>query len=195
MRHSAIFATNPIPHQTPTRNSQSVRTMPATENDLYARFQSLGIVWETTEHPPLFTVDDSKALRGELPGGHIKNLFVRDKKKRIWLIVAEEDRPIDLKSFKKRIGAQGSLSFGSAELLMEVLGVIPGSVTPLGLINDPDLRVTPILDEGLMAHDLINTHPLRNDATTTIARDDLVAFIRDCGHDPQIMNLEAETEA
>jgi len=168
--------------------------MPATEQDLHARFQTLGIAWQTTEHPPLFTVEDSKALRGELPGGHVKNLFVRDKKKRLWLIVAQEDRTVDLKGFKKRLGAQGSLSFGSPDLLMEVLGVSPGSVTPLGLINDTDRRVTPILDEGLMAHDAINVHPLRNDATTTLARDDLLAFIRDCGHDPQVMNLAAEAE-
>jgi len=168
--------------------------MPATEQDLYERFQALGIAWQTTEHPPLFTVEDSKALRGELPGGHVKNLFVRDKKKRLWLIVAQEDCPVDLKGFKKRLGAQGSLSFGSPELLMEVLGVIPGSVTPLGLINDADRRVTLILDEGLMAHDQINVHPLRNDATTTVAREGLMAFIRDCGHDPQIMNLVAEAD-
>ena len=168
--------------------------MPATDTDLYARLDALGLSWKTTEHAPLYTVEESKALRGELPGGHVKNLFLRDKKKRIWLVVAEEDRPVDLKTFKKRIGAQGSLSFGSPDLLMEVLGVIPGSVTPFGLINDTDGRVTVILDEGLMAHDLVNVHPLRNDATTTIASADLIAFIRDCGHDPQIMDLEAGTE-
>ena len=168
--------------------------MPATDTDLYARLDALGLSWKTTEHAPLYTVEESKALRGELPGGHVKNLFLRDKKKRIWLVVAEEDRPVDLKTFKKRIGAQGSLSFGSPDLLMEVLGVIPGSVTPFGLINDTDGRVTVILDEGLMAHDLVNVHPLRNDATTTIASADLIAFIRNCGHDPQIMDLEAGTE-
>ena len=168
--------------------------MPATDTDLYARLDALGLSWKTTEHAPLYTVEESKALRGELPGGHVKNLFLRDKKKRIWLVVAEEDRPVDLKTFKKRISAQGSLSFGSPDLLMEVLGVIPGSVTPFGLINDTDGRVTVILDEGLMAHDLVNVHPLRNDATTTIASADLIAFIRDCGHDPQIMDLETGTE-
>lgn len=164
--------------------------MPASDQDLYARLDTLGISYATKEHPPLFTVEDSKSLRGELPGGHVKNLFLRDKKKRIWLITAEEDRPVDLKAFKKRIGAQGSLSFGSPELLMEVLGVIPGSVTPFGLINDTEGRVTFILDEGLMAHDLINVHPLRNDATTTLTMGDLLTFVRDCGHDPQIMNLD-----
>ena len=165
--------------------------MPATEQDLYARLEALGIAWTTVEHPPLYTVADSKALRGELEGGHVKNLFLRDKNKTLWLIVAEEDRTVDLKSFRKRIGARGSLSFGSADLLMEVLGVTPGAVTPFGLINDAECRVTVILDEGLMAHRLVNVHPLRNDATTTIASAGLLAFLRDCGHDPQIMDLEA----
>ena len=164
--------------------------MPATEQDLYACLEALGLSWTTVEHPPLYTVADSKALRGELPGGHVKNLFLRDKNKALWLIVAEEDRTVDLKSSRKRIGARGSLSFGSADLLMEVLGVTPGAVTPFGLINDTGCRVTVILDEGLMAHRLINVHPLRNDATTTIASTDLLAFIHDCGHDPQIMELE-----
>ncbi|MCY4393517.1 MAG: prolyl-tRNA synthetase associated domain-containing protein [Rhodospirillaceae bacterium] len=164
--------------------------MPATEQDLYARLEALGIAWTTVEHPPLYTVADSKALRGELEGGHVKNLFLRDKNKTLWLIVAEEDRTVDLKSFRKRIGARGSLSFGSADLLMEVLGVTPGAVTPFGLINDAECRVTVILDEGLMAHRLVNVHPLRNNATTTIASADLLAFLRDCGHDPQIMDLE-----
>jgi len=168
--------------------------MPATDQDLYARLDALGLSWTTKEHPPLYTVDESKSLRGELPGGHVKNLFLRDKKKRIWLVVAEEDRPVDLKTFKKRIGAQGSLSFGSPDLLMDMLGVIPGSVTPFGLINDTEGRVTVILDEGLMEHDLINVHPLRNDATTTIKSADLLVFIRDCGHDPQIMNLDDNGE-
>ena len=168
--------------------------MPATEQDLYARLDSLGLDWTTTEHPPLHTVAESKALRGELEGGHVKNLFLRDKNRKIWLVVAEEDRAVDLKAFRKRIGARGSLSFGSPELLMEVLGVAPGAVSPFGLINDADCRATVILDEGLMAHRLVNVHPLRNDATTTIAAADLVTFIRDCGHDPQIMDLEAAAE-
>ena len=168
--------------------------MPATEQDLYARLDSLGLGWTTTEHPPLHTVAESKALRGELDGGHVRNLFLRDKNKALWLIVAEEDRPVDLKTFRKRIGARGSLSFGSPELLMEVLGVTPGAVTPFGLINDMDCRVTVILDEGLMEHRLVNVHPLRNDATTTIESGGLLAFIRSCGHDPQIMDLEAAPE-
>ncbi|MCY4309965.1 MAG: prolyl-tRNA synthetase associated domain-containing protein, partial [Rhodospirillaceae bacterium] len=101
-------------------------------------------------------MQESKSLRDRLPGGHVKNLFLRDKKKRVWLVVAEENRLIDLKTFKKRIGAQGSLSFGSSDLLMEVLGVTPGSVTPFGLVNDTKGRVTVILDEELVDLDLIN---------------------------------------
>ncbi|MCY4238212.1 MAG: prolyl-tRNA synthetase associated domain-containing protein [Rhodospirillaceae bacterium] len=166
--------------------------MPATDKDLYARLDSLGLSWRTKEHAPLHTVQESKSLRDRLPGGHVKNLFLRDKKKRVWLVVAEENRLIDLKTFKKRIGAQGSLSFGSSDLLMEVLGVTPGSVTPFGLVNDTKGRVTVILDEELMDLDLINVHPLRNDATTTIKSTDLLIFIRNCGHDLQIMNLKGD---
>ncbi len=164
---------------------------PATPEALFARLDALGIAHATHRHPPLHTVEESKALRGQLPGGHVKNLFLRDKKKRIWLVVAEEDRPVDLKALRKLLGASGSLSFGSPELLWEVLGVRPGSVTPLGLINDTEGRVTVVLDAGLMAHDPINVHPLTNDATTAIARDDLLTFIRACGHEPQVMDLDA----
>ena len=166
--------------------------MPATDKDLYARLEDLGLSWATKGHAPLHTVEESKSLRCRLPGGHVKNLFLRDKKKRIWLVVAEENRLIDLKTFRKRIGAQGSLSFGSPDLLMEVLGVIPGAVTPFGLMNDTQGRVTVILDEELMDLDLVNVHPLRNDATTAIKSTDLLTFIRDCGHDPQIMNLKGD---
>ena len=165
--------------------------MPATEQQLYARLDSLGVAWATVEHPPLHTVAESKALRGDLPGGHVRNLFLRDKDRRLWLVVAEEDRPVDLKALRKRIGARGSLSFGSPDLLMEVLGVAPGAVTPFGLINDTVRRVAAILDAGLMEHRLVNLHPLRNDATTTVSSAGLLAFVRSCGHDPQIMDLEA----
>lgn len=165
--------------------------LPTTPEALFARLDALGIGHTTHRHPPLHTVEESKALRGQLPGGHVKNLFLRDKKKRIWLVVAEEDRPVDLKALRKLLGGSGSLSFGSPELLWEALGVRPGSVTPFGLINDTQGRVTVVLDAGLMEHDPINVHPLTNDATTAVSRDGLLAFIRACGHAPQVMDLDA----
>ncbi len=162
----------------------------ATRDDLFIRLADLGIETRTHEHPPLHTVEQSKALRGELPGGHIKNLFIRDKNKKLWLIVAEEDRQVDLKAMRRRLGAAKSLSFGSPELLEEVLGVQPGAVTPFGLINDTAHRVTVVLDADLMTRDIVNCHPLVNTATTAIGSSDLLKFVRACGHEPQIMPLD-----
>lgn len=160
--------------------------MPMTPEELLKRLETLGIETTTVRHPPLFTVADSQKLRGEIDGGHTKNLFMKDKKGRLWLVVAEEDAEIDLKKLHERIGS-ARLSFGKADLLVEVWGVQPGSVTPFGAVNDTEGRVTVVLDEALMRHDLINVHPLTNEATTTIGRDDLVAFLSDTGHEPMIV--------
>jgi Ala-tRNA(Pro) deacylase len=128
-------------------------------------------------------------LRGQIPGGHTKNLFLRDKKYELYLVVAEEDAAIDLKGLHRRLGASGRFSFGSADLLREVLGVDPGAVTPFGAINDTQGRVTVVLDTALMAHDTLNFHPLVNTMTTSIKREDLVKFLRSTGHEPRIERL------
>lgn len=159
--------------------------MPATREELFARLSSLGIETKTVDHPPVFTVEEARALRGEIPGGHCKNLFLKDDKGQIWLIVCLEDAQIDLKSAPARIGSR-RLSFGKPDLLMDVLGVEPGSVTPFALINDTAKRVNVVLDAAMMAHEVVSYHPLVNTATTTIRPADLVAFIRSCGHEPQI---------
>ncbi|HSM41991.1 MAG TPA: prolyl-tRNA synthetase associated domain-containing protein [Afifellaceae bacterium] len=164
--------------------------MAATRADLVRRLDELGIKTVTTEHPPLFTVEQSRALRGEIAGGHSKNLFLKDKKDRIYLVVAEEETPIDMKGLHRQIGS-ARLSFGKPELLDEVLGVIPGAVTPFALINDTGHRVDLVLDASLMRHDMLNFHPLDNSATTTIAREDLLTFLKANGHEPLIMDLAA----
>jgi Ala-tRNA(Pro) deacylase len=161
---------------------------PTTPEALFARLESLGISTRTVSHPPVFTVEEAKALRGQLPGGHVKNLFLRNKKGEMWLVVAEEDRRIDLKALAERLGA-GRVSFGSPERLMQYLGVIPGAVTPLGLINDRDAEVRVVIDRALLAQDPVNVHPLVNDRTTAIAPGDLLKFIESCGHRPQILDL------
>ncbi|MDQ0391218.1 prolyl-tRNA synthetase associated domain-containing protein [Labrys monachus] len=161
--------------------------MPATPDDLFAYFDQLGIAVTTVEHPPLHTVEDSKALRGEIGGGHTKNLFLKDRKGGLFLVVLEEDATVDLKRIHEIIGAQGKVSFGSAELLTEVWGVLPGAVTPFGAINDKAGRVSVVLDAALMRHEHLNHHPLVNTKTTTIARDDLVAFLKATGHEPKIL--------
>ena len=105
--------------------------MPATPDQLFAALDSLGIRHSTVKHPPLFTVEQSQSLRGQIPGGHTKNLFLRDKKYAIYLVVTLEDADIDLKGLHRKLGANGRFSFGSADLMREVLGVEPGSVTPV----------------------------------------------------------------
>jgi Ala-tRNA(Pro) deacylase len=166
--------------------------MPLSPDDLLARLAELGFETATVRHAPLFTVADSQKLRGEIAGGHTKNLFMKDKKDRLWLVVAEEDAEIDLKTLHRLIGS-ARLSFGRPELLVEALGVEPGSVTPFGAVNDIAGRVTVVLDKALLGHELLNFHPLTNEATTTIRRDDLIAFLKDCGHDPLVIAVSTSS--
>jgi Ala-tRNA(Pro) deacylase len=163
--------------------------MPATPDELLARFAALGIAQTTYEHPAVFTVEEAKALRGKLPGGHCKSLFLKDKKGALWLAVMLEERRIDLKKLSDRLGA-ARFSFGSAELLEEVLGVTPGSVTPFAIINDRAQRVTIVLDEEMLRHDPLNYHPLINTKTTAVTPADLLKFMRACGHEPRVLSLE-----
>jgi Ala-tRNA(Pro) deacylase len=160
----------------------------ARPRDVLDRLAALRIDAATHHHPPLFTVEQSKEVRGDLPGGHCKNLFLRDRKSRMWLVVCREDLRIDLKGLGRLIGAD-RLSFGSADRLMRVLGVIPGAVSPFALINDTEKQVSVILDAGMMALAPLNYHPISNEMTTAIAPDGLLGFIRSCGHDPQVMEL------
>jgi Ala-tRNA(Pro) deacylase len=162
--------------------------MPATREDLFERLKSLEIETKTYEHAAVFTVEEANALKGGIPGGHCKNLFLKDDKGQLWLIVCLGESQIDLKTAPAKIGSR-RLSFGRPDLLMEVLGVEPGSVTPFGLINDTGHRVNVVLEAAMMAHELVNYHPLKNTATTTIRSADLVRFIRALGHDPRIVAI------
>ena len=163
--------------------------MTATRDDLFARFAELEISTETKEHPAVYTVEEARALRGDIPGGHCKNLFLKDKKGQLWLVVCLEDAAIDLKSLPEKIGS-ARISFGKPDLLMEVLGVEAGAVTPFALINDTDNRVNVILDARMMEHDIVNFHPLANTATTSIRSGDLAAFVASCGHEARIVAVE-----
>lgn len=163
--------------------------MPLSFEQLAAFLDRHRIRTNTVSHPPLRTVADSQELRGEIAGGHTKNLFLKDKKGAYFLITLEEDAIVDLKTVHGAIGASGRVSFGSAEKLMELLGVAPGAVTPFGLINDRRGVVTMVFDEALMRHDVINAHPLVNDRTTSIGRDDLLAFARLTGHEPRVLKV------
>ncbi len=164
----------------------AIEPMPASPKDLFAYLDRLGIKHSTVEHPPLFTVEQSQALRGQIPGGHTKNLFLKDKKDALFLVVALEDAKIDLKGLHRRLGASGRFSFGSADLLREVWGVPPGAVTPFGALNDTESRVTVVLDTAMMRHEILNYHPLVNTRTTSIAGADLIKFLEATGHPPRI---------
>jgi Ala-tRNA(Pro) deacylase len=168
--------------------------MPATRHDLFARLAELGISTHTVEHEPVFTVAESGKLERELAGGHTKNLFLKDDAGELFLVVAQSATRVDLKALARTLGA-GRFSFGKPELMMEVLGVTPGSVTAFAVINDVANRVQVVIDADLMSHDSINCHPMENSATTNIARDDLLRFIRACGHEPRIVALGGEAKA
>ncbi len=162
--------------------------MPASPAQLFARLKGLGIVSVTVEHEPMFTVEQSKALRGTLPGAHTKNLFLVDKNGRMVLVVAKEDSTVDLKSLAAKLGL-GRFSFGKPDRLDAVLGVEPGSVTPFALINETSREVTVVVDQALLAFAEVNAHPLKNSATTRIQTEELLRFIRACGHEPLILVL------
>ena len=163
--------------------------MPVTRDELFKRLEELGISTTTVEHEAVFTVAQSDALNQNLPGGHTKNLFLKDAKGRLFLIVAESHAKVDMKQFHKSIGS-ACLSFGKPDLLEKTLGVAPGSVTALSLINDTEGLITVIIDEQLMANDIINCHPLINTATTAILAQDLIRFMRATGHEPRIMAVD-----
>jgi Ala-tRNA(Pro) deacylase len=160
--------------------------MPATPDELFAYLDSLGIAHKTITHLPVFTVGEGRELRGAIAGGHTKNLFLRDKKGTVFLVVALENAVIELKSLHRQLGATGRFSFGSPELMRELIGVEPGSVTPFSVISDKIGRVTVVLDAAMMEHEVLNFHPLVNTGTTTISREGLLKFLEATGHKPRI---------
>ena len=161
---------------------------PLSSTELLTRLETLGIAHRTVRHAPVYTVAESRQLRAGFPGGHSKNLFLRNKKGRMWLVTCLEDRDIDLKALAERLEA-GRFSFASAERLMRYLGVIPGAVTPFAVINDHQAAVHMVLDAGLLTHDPLNFHPLDNAMTTAISADGLLRFLEYAQHPPQIVDL------
>ena len=157
---------------------------------LLHRLDELGIAHTTFEHPPVYTVEEAERHTGHIPGGHCKNLFLKDRKGGLWLLICLNQRRIDINRLAKVLGC-ARLSFGNAELLEEVLGVTPGGVTPFALVNDRDRRVQPLLDRTMLSLEHLNYHPLTNAATTTIAAADLPRFIEACGHEQRIIDLDA----
>lgn len=163
---------------------------PVSRADLFAYLDAMGVAHRTVEHAPVFTVAEGDDIKADMPGGHTKNLFLKDKKGALVLISALQSTDIALNQLHKVIGG-ARLSFGSAELLEASLGVTPGSVTAFAIINDPGHRVRFILDKALMDHDIVNFHPLKNDATTALTSVDLLAFVRALGREPELLDLSA----
>ena len=163
--------------------------MPKTPDELFTFLASIGISTTTIRHPALYTVAESQQLRGDIPGAHTKNLFLKDKKDNFFLLTVGEDDNVDLKTIDKTIGASSRVSFGKPEALLDLLGVTPGAVTSFGLINDPAGRVKFVLDARLAKADIINAHPLTNEATTSIATADLLKFVEATGPTPLVLNL------
>ncbi len=164
--------------------------MAATRTDLFAFLDELGIAHSTLDHAPVFTVDEGQEIKAGLPGGHTKNLFLKDKRGRFVLVSALGDTPVRVNRLHKLIPCQ-RLSFAREDDLLAVLGVRPGSVTAFALMNDTEGAVTFVADAALLACDPVNFHPLRNDATTAISRDDLLKFAKATGHDPLIVDFAA----
>jgi len=175
-----------------TDNNKDTTPATATRADLFSRLDDLGVNHKTIEHPAFFTVEDGRAFKAEMPGGHSKNLFLKDKKGVLTLAVAHADTRVDLVGLGKAIGAKGRLSFGKPELMTATLGVIPGAVTPFALINPgAEALSRVILDTALLAADPIWFHPLENTASTAVSPDGLRAFLQSCGFEPEIRDLAA----
>ena len=164
---------------------------PLSAEDLFNELDAMGIPHSTIDHPPLYTVEQSKQLRGDLTGAHSKNLFLRNKKGRMWLVTCLEHRQFSLKSFGRHLGSL-SLSFCSPQRLMQYLGVVPGAVTPFAVINDVDSVVQVVLDAALLDINPLNFHPLDNSKTTAIAPGDLIKFLQANNHSPQLVNFEED---
>jgi Ala-tRNA(Pro) deacylase len=157
---------------------------------LLARLAELGIPARTVEHPPVFTVEEAARYKGNLPGAHTKNLFLRDKPgKRMWLVCVLAERDVDLHALPPRIGAKPRLSFGSEERMMRYLGITPGAVSPFAIINDHDGHVQVVLDRALLTGDVVNLHPLDNAKTTAIAPSDLLRFLDAERHPPLVLEF------
>ena len=164
--------------------------MPASRSDLFAYLDELDIAHSTLDHPAVFTVDEGREIKSALPGGHTKNLFLKDKKDNLVVVSALGQTPIRINRLHPVLGC-ARLSFGKEELLFDVLGVRPGSVTAFSLINDSEKRVRFVVDAALMAHEIVNFHPLENTATTSISADDLRRFVQSTGHGMEEVDFAA----
>ena len=161
---------------------------PAGETELFAFLDRIGVAHRTLRHPAVFKVEEGREIKAALPGGHTKNLFLKDAKGRLWLVSALGETRVDLKALPAAVGA-ARLSFASEALLERALGVRAGSVTAFALINDARREVSFVLDAALVACDIVNFHPLTNTATTAVSREGFLAFLAALGVAPIIVDF------
>lgn len=164
--------------------------MAKSRSDLFEFLDRIGVAHRTVDHPPVFTVEEGRGMKASMPGGHSKNLFLKDKKDRLFLAVAHCDTPVDIVGYGRAAGARGRLSFGKPDLMTATMGVIPGAVTPFALVNETAKALTEVaVDAALLSWPAVWFHPLENNASTAVAPDDLLKFIRACGFEPRIIDL------
>ncbi|MEP3889151.1 MAG: prolyl-tRNA synthetase associated domain-containing protein [Hellea sp.] len=162
--------------------------MPISRQDLFDYLDNLAIAHKTYDHAPIFTVEEGADIKANMPGGHTKNLFLKDKAGKFFLICALGDTNIRINKLHPLLGCK-RLSFGKAEPLLDLLGMTQGSVTLFSILNDTEHQVTLILDKALLNHDIVNFHPLLNDATTAISSEDMIKFAKATGHDPIMLDF------
>ncbi|MEZ5894275.1 MAG: prolyl-tRNA synthetase associated domain-containing protein [Parvularculaceae bacterium] len=166
--------------------------MAKTREDLFAFLDAIGVAHRTVEHPPIFTVEEGRGHKASMPGGHSKNLFLKDKKDRLFLAIAHCDTAVDIVGYGRAAGSKGRLSFGRPDLMTATMGVIPGAVTPFALINDTARALEEVaVDTALLGWPSVWFHPLENTASTEVAPDGLLKFIRACGFEPRLIDLAA----
>jgi len=179
---------NPPETDSPIEQKLFDGSLPTTSDQMMTLLERSGVEHTTQDHPPMWTVEDAKALRAPCDYGHTKNLFVRNKKGYMWLLTLHEDRRVDLKETARLVGTN-RFSFASEQRLMHYLGVSPGAVSPLSIINDIGGQVSFYIDEKLLAAPALHIHPLVNTKTTTIETDKLISFIAEQGHQPHVLSF------
>lgn len=163
---------------------------PLDEAALLAFLDQLGVDYRIHRHPPVFTVEESRSFRDAQPGAHVKNMFLKDKKGGLWLVTCLEDRRIKIRDLEKALSAP-KLSFGKPDLMTQTIGVTPGAVTPLAVLNDAERVVTLVVDAAVLGADLVNCHPLHNEATIALSASDLVRVVGTTGHTPRMVDFDA----
>lgn len=182
---AADFSTVPV-----NLSTGETDPLPTSPDELIARMTACGVVLTVHHHPAVFTVAESQKIDAQIPGAHTRNMFLKDKKGAMFLVTLRHDTPVDLKKLSDVLGA-GRFSFGSPERLWDNLGVRPGSVTPLAIVNDTAHAVTLVLEAGMMAEDIVNFHPLVNTMTVGMTPDGLLKFLDSIGVQPRVVDLGA----